>query len=168
MDSQANAPGDGWYVVQTKPRQERRALEHLERQGFRCMLPLVRIERIRRRTRIWNDEPLFARYLFIRIADANVRWHLLRSTRGVTQLVCFGGVPASVPAGWMEAFLRADRVPVRLFDPGERIVVVQGPFAGIEGIYQLPDGESRALVLLELLGKACRGIFPLEALRRAA
>jgi len=42
------------------------------------------------------------------------------------------------------------------------------PFAGLEGIYQLPDGEARAIVLLELLGKPCAATFPVQALRRAA
>jgi len=68
----------------------------------------------------------------------------------------------------MDAFRFCERDPVRLFEPGQRVVVTEGPFTGFEGIYELPDGESRATVLLELLGKPCKGIFAVEALRRAA
>ena len=163
----ARAP-EAWYVVQTRPRQELRAREHLARQGFRCVLPLLRVEKIRRRIRQWIDEPLFARYLFIELGGAHAKWNVLRSTRGVSQVVRFGGVPAKVPFEWMNAFLSCDRAPVRLFDTGQRVVVTGGPFAGLEGIYKLPDGEARAIVLLELLGKPCAGTFPVEALRRAA
>jgi transcriptional antiterminator RfaH len=157
-----------WYVVQTKPRQEARARENLQNQGIRCTLPLLRVERIRRRTRQWVDEPLFSRYLFIELGGVNAKWNALRSTRGVSQLVQFGGVPAKVPSEWMNAFQSRERIAVPLFDCGQRVVVTAGPFQGVEGIYQLRDGESRAIVLLELLGKPSKGTFPLEALRRVA
>ena len=157
-----------WYVVQTKPRQEGRARDNLENQGIRCVLPMLKVEKIRRRTRQWVDEPLFARYLFIELGGENARWNALRSTRGVTQLVQFGGVPAKVPCEWMNAIQVRDKAPVPLFETGQRVVVTDGPFKGIEGIYQQRDGESRAIVLLELLGKQCTGKFPLEGLRREA
>jgi transcriptional antiterminator RfaH len=157
-----------WYVVQTRPRQELRAREHLERQGFHCVLPMLRVEKIRRRVRQWVEEPLFARYLFIELDSEGAGWNAVRSTRGVSQVVQFGGVPARLPAEWMAVFLSCSRVPVRLFDAGQRVLVTDGPFAGLEGIYQLPDGESRAVVLLELLGKPCAAKFPVESLKRVA
>jgi transcriptional antiterminator RfaH len=43
--------------------------------------------------------------------------------------------------------------PQQLFAQGERVLVTDGPFAGIEAIYQMNDGESRAMVLVELLSK---------------
>ena len=39
---------------------------------------------------------------------------------------------------------------------GERVRLTEGPFAGIEGIYQMADGERRAIVLIELLSKQVR------------
>jgi transcriptional antiterminator RfaH len=161
----AHAP-EAWYVVQTKRGQECRARDHLQRQGFRCVLPLVQVERIHRRTRVWAVEPLFARYLFIELGNAAANWSVLRSTRGVSQLVSFGGLPAKLPPGCIDAFQRQATEPKRLFERGQRVSVTRGPFAGVEGIYQMPDGESRAMVLLELLGKPCMGAFAIDALRR--
>ena len=43
-----NAPSFAWYVVHTKPRQEDKALLNLERQGYRCYLPRLTVEKIRR------------------------------------------------------------------------------------------------------------------------
>ena len=37
-----------WYLLQSKPHQERRALENLRNQGFECFLPLYLRERLRR------------------------------------------------------------------------------------------------------------------------
>src|SRR5882672_2528902 len=92
-----------WYVVQTKPRQEAIARDNLSRQGFCCMLPLLKVERIRGGRRVWAEEPLFARYLFMTPSGKQSQWGAVRSTRGVSRLVQFGGVPARLPAYWIEA-----------------------------------------------------------------
>jgi transcriptional antiterminator RfaH len=157
-----------WYVVQTKPRQESRARDNLRRQGFHCLLPLLQVEKIRRGKRLFVNEPLFARYIFVELVCTDQDWGTIRSTRGVIRLVQFGGVPAKLPEGWVEGFLSRDRKPVRLFDAGQRVLVTDGPFTGLEGIYQLADGETRAIVLFELLEKPCKGTFAVEALRRVA
>ena len=59
--SQAN-----WFAVYTKPRQEQVALENLERQGFRCFLPMAVNPYQRRSQRMPRIEPLFPRYLFLK------------------------------------------------------------------------------------------------------
>jgi len=41
-----------------------------------------------------------------------------------------------------------------LFCAGESIRLVEGPLAGMEGVFNEEDGEKRVIVLLELLGKA--------------
>jgi transcriptional antiterminator RfaH len=37
--------------------------------------------------------------------------------------------------------------------PGDQVLVLEGPFAGLTGIYKMPLPESRAILLLELLGR---------------
>ena len=43
--------------------------------------------------------------------------------------------------------------PERLFKQGERVRLTEVPFAGIEGICQMADGERRDMVLIEILSK---------------
>lgn len=168
MSSSINSAPPGWYVVQTKPRQEFRAEEHLLNQGLRCVLPTLRAEKIHRGRRVLITEPLFARYLFVELDGETRNWGAIRSTRGVSRLVTFGGVPGKLPPGWIDLF-QCDTPPIKsLFEAGQRVVVTQGAFCGLEGIYQMPDGESRAIVLLELLSRPCMGAFPIESLRRVA
>lgn len=151
-----------WYLVYTKPRQEKCALENLQRQGFQCYLPTFLSEKLHQGSLKVFDEPLFPRYLFIRLSqgDSAPSWAPIRSTKGVSRLVTFGAEPAKVPDSMVEA-LRAKEVslkaePARLFRPGECLRVIEGPFAGIEGIYQMADGENRVIVLIELLSKQVR------------
>jgi transcriptional antiterminator RfaH len=147
-----------WYLVHSKPRQERVALENLERQAYPCYLPLLAVEKIRRGRLTVAEEPLFARYLFVQLdTDSQGRsWAPIHSTRGVARLVRFGNEPARVDDSLI-AMLREQAAQVglaqRLFEPGQKVQVTDGPFAGVEGIFQLNDGEARAMVLIELLSR---------------
>ena len=58
--------------------------------------------------------------------------------------------------------------PVRLFEPGERVRLTEGPFSGIEGIYQMPDGEQRVVVLIELLSREVSVRVGPASLRKAS
>ena len=73
-----------WYAVYTKPRQERIARENLERQSFEAYMPLMRVRRKRRDKWVEAIEPMFSRYLFIRLALGTTNVASIRSTRGVT------------------------------------------------------------------------------------
>ena len=102
---------------------------------------------------------MFPRYLFIRLGqgDSAPSWGPIRSTKGVSRLVSFGVEPAKVADSLVEA-LRAQEAsvqaePERLFKQGEHVRLTEAPFAGIEGIYQMADGERRVMVLIELLSK---------------
>ena len=162
-----------WYLIHTKPRQERTALDHLERQGYSCYLPLLPCEQRRAGGIVVAQEALFPRYLFIRLGqgDSAPSWAPIRSTKGVSRLVSFGVEPAKVADSLVEA-LRAQEAsvqaePARLFKPGERVRLTEAPLAGIEGIYQMADGERRAMVLIELLSKHVRVRVSPANLRKA-
>ena len=152
-----------WYVVYCKPRQEALSEENLLRQGFRVYLPRIRITRRRRGQWIDVVEPLFPRYIFIQIDPIRCSTAPVRSTRGVVGLVRFGGQPVVVPDEVINVLLQRED-PVSglhrdnrpLFSVGDPVKLVDGPLAGMEGIFAREDGERRANVLLELLGKINR------------
>ena len=152
-----------WYVVHTKPRREAYAFEHLQTQGFKVWLP--RIARRVRRRGSWasREEPLFARYLFLQVDPHQQDISPIRSTRGVSDLVRNAGVPLVVPEAVMAALQGSvdpstglhclSEVPKPSFEAGAKVQVLEGPFAGLEGIFQKPSGEERALVLLSVLNQ---------------
>lgn len=148
-----------WYLVHTKPRRELCALENLEYQGYECYLPIYSVEVKRSDVLQIAEQPLFPRYLFIRLGRGpSLRsWTPIPSTVGVNRLVSFGTEPIAVDDRLIEilkareARHRAD--PVTPFRNGERVVSAQGVFDGIEGVYQMTDGDRRAMVLIELLSR---------------
>lgn len=124
-----------WYVVHTKPRQERTAAEQLRRQDFEVYLPLFKVFREPgRRHRaataphgalgpapgagdppgahadpaLIAHEPMFPRYLFLRPTRATQSLSVVRSTVGVSRLVLFGHQPATLADDAVQAIRRAE------------------------------------------------------------
>ena len=161
-----------WYLVHTKPKQEKCALQNLERQGYSCYLPTLPVEKLRQGGLTVAEEALFPRYLFIRLGqgDSFKSWTPIRSTKGVSRLVSFGNEPAKVADGLIDT-LRAREasthlVPENLFSRGERVRLTAAPFADVEGIYQMADGERRVMVLIELLSRQVRVCVSPTSLRK--
>ena len=145
--------GQPWHVVHTKPRAEARALENLERQGFEVFLPMITLQKVRRAKLASITEPMFSRYLFLRTTPRMEDLSVVRSTLGVSQLVRFGTVPAKVPHAWVEAMRVQPAVQETLHKPGDKVLLADGMLKGLEAVYMHPDGEMRAMVLIDLLSK---------------
>jgi transcriptional antiterminator RfaH len=167
----ASAPLPGWYVVQCKPQGDWRALEHLERQGFECYLPVFRLEARRRGHLVEIREPLFPRYLFIRLDAVEDNWYPIRSTRGVTQIVRSNHRPVQVRDEIIDS-IRArlangtgHRPYIR---PGEHVRITEGSFAGIDAIFLANVGDERVILLLNILQQDQQLVFPLHSVRRIA
>jgi len=152
-----------WYAVQTKPRRESDAETNLLRQGFEVYLPRIQVSRRRRGKLQPVVEPLFPRYLFVHVDPNEETIAPIRSTVGVSQLVRFGQTLVSIPAEIVDYLrTREDEQSgcyVResdQFSQGDAIEILDGPFAGLQGVYESASSEERVIVLLDILGDANR------------
>lgn len=147
--------GYNWYLIQAKPGQALKAQSELENQGFDTYLPQVEVEKSVRGKLTKKREPLFPGYLFIYLSEMDSNWRPIRSTRGVAKIVSFGNSPAIVPADAVSAIrsqLREHKAESE-FKPEAPVSITEGPFKGLNAIFSAYDGEQRAFLLLELLGK---------------
>lgn len=148
-----------WYAVQTKSRDERLAVENLNRQGFVTHLPLIKVARHRRGRWQGTIEPLFPGYLFVQLDMGRQNAAPIRSTRGVIGMVRFGIEPQPVPHTIMRVLLDAHACegsaidPDSLFKAGDRVTLVEGPMKGLTAIVQAKTSQDRVLLLLDLLGR---------------
>ena len=152
-------PQHAWYLVHTKARQEDTAITNLQRQNFRCYMPMLYVEKIRRGKPVVVAEPMFPSYVFVQLdtSGQGQSWSPIRSTLGVRELVKFGGHPPKVDAELITALHEREQLqqsnPQALFAAGDKVVITDGPFAGIEAIYQTTDAERRSMILLSMLNK---------------
>jgi transcriptional antiterminator RfaH len=161
-----------WYVIHTKPRQESRALLNLVQQEFECYMPQRLVQQLKKGTLAVKEEPLFPRYFFIRLQTHSTgkSWAPIRSTLGVSRLLTFGTEPARVDDRLIDYLrlteARQYQTPEQLYKNGDTVEIVDGPFAGIQALYQMADGESRAIVLIDILNKLTRLKLPINSLTK--
>jgi transcriptional antiterminator RfaH len=117
----------------------------------------MEVERLQRGKLLKKMEPLFPRYLFLHLEEGNDNWGPIRSTLGVAGLVRFGQAYALVSDEVMDAVReRTQDVKKSLFESGDNVRVVSGPLLGLEGVFEISDGEQRSFVLLEFMQKQQR------------
>lgn len=165
-----------WHVIHTKVREEFRALENLQNQGFEVFLPTCQVQKKSQGKIKLTTEPLFSRYLFIRLSDVNSNCFPIRSTRGVAQLLRFGQStePVVIPDSIVQCLKQrcSQEEPLhQLFQAGELVEITKGPFKGLLGFFQklqtLPDGMTRALLLVEILGSVQKISLNLPHLKKS-
>ncbi len=146
-----------WYLIQTKPRSENLALENLSNQGYKCYLPMMKVEKALNKQIEIKKVPLFPRYLFINLDFESKSWAPIRSTRGVSGLVRFGQTPAKIHDELVQHIYHRENLSESevqpLFQEGQSLKIIKGPSSGFDSIYQGMDSEMRVRVLLEFMRK---------------
>jgi transcriptional antiterminator RfaH len=147
-----------WLLLQTKSREEGRAQEQLKNQGCRLFCPYIGVEKISRGKRQVQQEPLFPGYLFLKIDDeqSSISFTSIRSTRGVSKIVRFGEDYTKLPQNLIDSIeerVSQTHTPLSKNTPqqGDKVNIMEGPFKGMEAIYQQADGAMRSMVLINLL-----------------
>lgn len=140
-----------------KPRFEKSVSSILGQKGFEDFLPL------NAESRKWSDRvktvqlPLFPRYLFCKFS-LHEQVAIL-NTPGVQRIVGFGMGPQAIPDQEIESLrlLIASGFPALTCDyiaEGERILVRQGPLAGMEGMLVKTKSDCRVVVSIHLLQRS--------------
>ena len=146
-----------WYAVSTKPHRENQAELHIKQCGIECFLPLLKENKIIRRTRKTVIEPLFPGYLFARF-DLDKHCRAVSYATGVRKIVEFGSGPVELDATMIDAIKErvsdgyVTLMPVRPMY-GQIVHIKGGPLAGLEAVFirEMTD-RNRVLLLLNTLG----------------
>jgi len=161
-----------WYVIYCKSQQDAKAELNLARQGFDIYRPTRRTKSKNRSGKITlTTESLFPRYIFLNI-DANVRSIApVSSTYGVSKFIKFGSEYAKVSDQLIDQLRTSENTHTCAnssydFLKGDKIIVEGSGFDCIEGVFQNPCGESRALVLLSILGQQSKIDVPNSYIRK--
>lgn len=149
-----------WYVMYTKPRQEAVAVDNLQRQNYTVLYPRARLQKRKAgQGSVTVLEPLFPRYMFVRLESGVDDFSKLRSTKGCIDLVKFGGKAATVADDFIELIVKqadsdcvVDLLQTDGLQVGGKVRVAEGPFEGLMGTIASAKSEHRVIVLLNMLG----------------
>lgn len=150
-----------WFVVQTNPREEEKALRGLMEKGFEIFFPRIKVVRYWRLKPAEAVRPLFPSYLFARFTHPRDYPYVLW-TRGVKRVVGAGDEPVPVPDEVIETIrdqMDDDglvRVGRRL-KPRDMVRIKSGPFKGLLALFERElDDNGRVEILLQVLGFQAR------------
>jgi len=132
-------------------------------------LPWMRTRRRIGSRHQWVLVPLFPSYLFCRL-DLVESGKAARYSPGVKDFLKFGSHIAEVGVEIITTL--RDRCPEGVaqieppqMKPGEPVRIKEGPFSGLEAIFERSlKGSERVAVLLEILGRQTRIVLPSETI----
>ena len=146
-----------WYALYTRHQHERSVAEHLQRIGFDAFLPLYP------EVHQWGDRkkkiemPLFPCYVFFS-GDITRRFSAL-NLPGVCSIVSSGGKVSVIADQELDAVRRVvasslSVEPHPYVQNGDRIRIVEGPLAGIEGIVTRRKDAFRVILSVNMLAQS--------------
>ena len=148
-----------WFAVWTRSRQEKCAASMLETLGIPHYLPL--------KTEIhqWSDRkqtvnvPLFSGYLFVRIDLAKRSRLEVLNASGIAGFVGNPTGPLPIPDHQIEGIrtvleTRTECSVLPLLNEGDRVRVIRGPLAGVEGRLVRSNSSSRLSISIEMIQKS--------------
>ncbi len=150
--------GRAWYVLHTRSRFEQVVFDGLGGKSLETFLPKITVMSKRRDRRKKIRIPLFPGYVFVRSdLDAYERLEIVK-TVGVVRLVGNKDGPISVPDESVESLRIIAAGDNEIFTgtrlrKGDRVMVVEGPFAGVTGTFARYKGAGRVVVSVEALGQ---------------
>ena len=167
---------DRWFVVQTHACSEDKAAFNLRRQGFQSFTPKYLKRRSHARKIEMVGAPLFPRYIFVKMNIKTANWRAIKSTFGVSNLVCFGENPASVPDGLIETLMTGEDElgyinlagSRKKFKAGQGVEIIGGPMMEMTAIFDCMNDKDRVVVLLDILGRQVRALVHLKDIRSVA
>lgn len=143
-----------WYLVQTKTREERRAVDALSEADYTVYCPEMQIKKRRKVV----TEIMFPGYLFIDLDLETSRWDQVKNFRGVVRIVKFTDYPLAISSSIIENIkLQTDyhnqQATGDFFSRGEEVRIAEGPFADLTAIYLCSHGKDRSDILMTLYGR---------------
>ena len=148
-----------WYAVSTCSRQENVAASMLAGLGIRCFHPLIT------EVHCWSDRkktvsrPLFPCYLFVHIARSCETQLRVLKVPGIVSFVGGAHGPTAIPEEEIDS-VRAvlssgiDCVPHPFFQVGDRVRIVRGVLAGIEGTFIRSGWDSKLVISIEMIQRS--------------
>ena len=139
-----------WYLIKTKPRQEKIAIQNLENQGYGAFCPIAKI----------NNQlvVLFPGYLFVQLNEKTQNWSPINSTKGVSYFVKFGSNFAKVSNSVVKFIKTYQHITseklkkLNKFKPGDKVQISDGAFKNCVAIFKSYKPDERVILLMNLLG----------------
>ena len=162
--------GKRWYIIHTYSGYEDKVKANLEQRlkplGMgdkigQIIIPMGNVVEFKKGQRQISSKKFFPGYLLIEMELTDESWHVVKNTPKVTGFVGTGNTPSPLPAAEVEKILNqikegeAKPKPKVLFEKGESVKIMEGPFTGFTGTVEEVNAErGRLKVMVSIFGRA--------------
>lgn len=149
-----------WYVLHTQTGYEEKVKASLESRiassGMldmfgQTLIPKEQISEVRSGRKKVSQRKFFPGYIFIEMELNEKTWFLIRGTPGITGFIGMGRMPSPLPDEELQAILtkslqtQVKPSPKIVFEKGEAIRIVDGPFVNFNGTIEEVSPEKGKL-----------------------
>ena len=152
-----------WYIIQAfsgyENQVQRSLVERIKRSEFsdkfgEVLVPTEEVVEMREGKKCTMQQKLFPGYVLINMEMDDHTWHIVRSCPNITGFI--GGTPENpAPITQIEADRILNRInktgdaprPKTMFEPGEEVLVIDGPFTDFKGLVKKVDYDKSKLHL---------------------
>jgi len=156
-----------WYVVHAYSGFENKVAQSIREQAEKkglsediteVIVPTEEVVEVRRGAKVQTERKFFPGYVLVQMAMDEETWHLVKSTPKVMGFI--GGTPDKpAPISEKEAKRILNQVeesiekpkPKTLYEPGEGVRVIDGPFADFTGVVEEVNYEKNRLRVAVLI-----------------
>lgn len=144
-----------WYVLYTKPKNEKKVYEKLTLQGFECYCPCQRTLKQWSDRKKWVEEPIFKSYIFVKKPTSQENRISILQSPGVVRFLYWLGKEAEVKQTEIEAIQKFlgefESVEVLSFETGSILKIKDGALKGMDGEVDYQT-EKEVVLKIEKLG----------------
>lgn len=157
-----------WYAVHTISGRERTVRDMLQRRAqnarlwdydiFEVLIPTEQELKTRSGKRVVVDTKVFPGYILVQMSLTDDAYKLVRSTQGVTGFIQSGDKPVPLTDLEVKRILtnleKKSDVPKVVWNKGDAIRVVEGPFSDFNGkIEEVNADREKLKVLINIFGR---------------
>jgi len=158
-----------WYAVQVysnfEDKVERMLRENIERAGLgdkfgEIMVPREDVVELKNGQKVTSQRKFFPGYILVQMEMNDETWHVVKDTRQVSDFLGSGGKPRPMPQREVDALLHQIEEgierpkPKVMFDIGEAVRVIDGPFASFNGVVEeVMEAKAKLKVSVSIFGR---------------
>lgn len=158
-----------WYAVQVysnfEDKVEKNLRENIERAGLQdkfgeIMVPREEVVELKDGQKVISQRKFFPGYVLVQMELNDETWHVVKDTRQVSGFLGSGGKPRPMPQREVDALLHQIEEgierpkPKVMFDIGEAVRVIDGPFASFNGVVEeVMEEKAKLKVSVSIFGR---------------
>jgi transcriptional antiterminator NusG len=159
-----------WYVLHVYSGFEGKVAESIrekaKKQGIEdriedILVPTEEVIEIKRGQKVNTEHKVFPGYVLAKMEMSDDLWHMVKNTPKVTGFLGAGNKPSPISEKEAERLIKQLQEGIEkprsaiTFDIGEKVKVMEGPFASFEGMVEEIDEEKgRVKVSVSIFGRA--------------